>query len=76
MTGATPRAKGGAAFAAPSEHHPLWRPEAKVFGTYLTPYLQSLQPASDAGAAQTGGVIVEETLPGVGSDEAEALHAV
>jgi sulfide:quinone oxidoreductase len=72
MTGATPRAMGAAAGPAPAQHPPLWRPEAKVFGTYLTLYLQSLQPASDADAAQAGGMVVEEALPGVGSDEAQA----
>jgi sulfide:quinone oxidoreductase len=76
MTGATPRAMGAAAGAAPSEHRPLWRPEAKVFGTYLTPYLQSLQPATDAGAAHADGVIVEQTLPDVGSDESQTFHAL
>ena len=76
MTGATPRAMGAAAVAAPSGHRPLWRPEAKVFGTYLTPYLQSLAPAPEAGAAHTDGLIVEATLPEVGSDEAQAFHAL
>ena len=31
MTGATPRAMGAAAGPAPSEHRPLWRPEAKFY---------------------------------------------
>jgi sulfide:quinone oxidoreductase len=74
MTGATPRAMGAAAEAAPTAHPPLWRPEAKVFGTYLTPYLQSLQPALDADTAHADGVIVEEALPEVGSDAAQAFH--
>jgi sulfide:quinone oxidoreductase len=76
MTGATPRAVGAAAGPAPSEHPPLWRPEAKVFGTYLTPYLHSLQPAPDADGEQAGGLVVEEALPGVGSDEAQAFDAL
>jgi hypothetical protein len=67
---------GGAAGPAPPEHSPLWRPEAKVFGTYLTPYLQSLGQAPDAGGEQAVGVVVEEALPGVGSDAAQELHAL
>ncbi len=76
MTGAIPRAMGAAASPVPAEHPPLWRPEAKVFGTYLSPYLRSLQSAPDADGEHAGGVFVEETLPGVGSDEAQALYAL
>ena len=76
MTGATPRAMGAAAGAAPSEHPPIWRPEAKVFGAYLTPYLRGLQPAPDPDTEQAGGVVVDEDLPGVGSHEAQTFHAL
>ena len=76
MTGATPRAMGAAAGPARPEHAPFWRPEAKVYGTYLTPYLESLRGAPDADTAYDAGVVVEEALPAVGTDEAQALQAL
>jgi sulfide:quinone oxidoreductase len=75
MTGATPRRLGGASPTSPADDRPLWRPEAKVSGTYLTPYLERLEGAVDPGE-RGDAVVVQETLPGVESGEPEAFHAL
>jgi hypothetical protein len=75
MTGATPRRLGGASPSAPSDHRPFWRPEAKVSGKYLTPYLERLEVAVDPGET-AAGVVVQETLPGVESGEPGTFHAL
>lgn len=63
MTGATPRRLGGGLAESPSEHRPIWRPDGKVFGLYLTPYLEGLKETIVTEATPSG-VVVEETLPG------------
>lgn len=75
MTGATPRPLGRASATAPSRHRPLWRPETKVFGQYLTPYLHGLTNPPDTDESSTG-VVVEQTLPGPESNDSETLQAL
>jgi sulfide:quinone oxidoreductase len=75
MTGATPRRLGGASPSSLSDHRPIWRPEAKVSGKYLTPYLERLEVAVDPGETAEG-VVVQETLPGVDSGEPGTFHAL
>jgi sulfide:quinone oxidoreductase len=74
MTGAAPRGLGDAPQASPSEHRPVWRPETKVFGKYLTPYLHDPEQTDAAGDASQA-VIVEQPLPGPERGDTETLHA-
>jgi sulfide:quinone oxidoreductase len=66
MTGVAPRALGAHAEPRHTAGTPLWRPEDKVFGTYLTPYLTD-GSVSEPAPAQEGSVAFEETLPAPGS---------
>lgn len=76
MTGARPRALGKAeAPRVPSS--PLWEPEGKVHGRYLSPYLERAagHPGPDP-SAEDAGVVVEEVLPALDSDAAETFSAL
>jgi sulfide:quinone oxidoreductase len=75
MTGAAPRRLEGASPTSGSDDGPFWRPETKVFGKYLTPYLEGLEGSVDPGET-ADGLIVEETLPGVKSGEPKTFHAL
>jgi sulfide:quinone oxidoreductase len=76
MTGAAPRAIGSSD-APPSGSTPLWRPEGKISGRYLSPYLESR--AAARGAAPAGGdvapadqgVVVEQELPALDAGESD-----
>jgi sulfide:quinone oxidoreductase len=76
MTGAGPRAVGAGPSAAKTDHRPIWRPEDKVHGMYLTPYLHDLSPTIAPGDHPAEGVLVEETLPGTDSEETGSFHAL
>jgi len=76
MTGAAPRAVGSGTSSAETEHRPIWRPEDKVHGAYLTPYLHNLSPTIVPGGNPAEGVIVDETLPGTDAEEAGSFHAL
>ena len=75
MTGAAPRRLGGASPSSPADEGPFWRPEKKVSGKYLTPYLELREGSVDPGEL-ADGVVVEETLPGVESGKPETFHAL
>lgn len=74
MTGAAPRVLGGA--PAPRDvQQPIWHPEGKVLGRYLTPYLEGLE-GSPPRVEDGSGVPVEETLPGPEHGEERAFTAL
>ncbi|HZE05023.1 MAG TPA: FAD-dependent oxidoreductase [Solirubrobacteraceae bacterium] len=82
MTGGRPRSLGDTAAdtAAGAEsarggHAPLWRPEAKVFGAYLSPYLAAGgEPPVTAGTGD--GVAVDEDLPAPSGARTGSFHAL
>jgi sulfide:quinone oxidoreductase len=76
MTGAGPLPVGAEPSAAKIDHRPIWRPEDKVHGMYLTPYLHDLSPTIEPGDHPADSVFVEETLPGTDSDDAGSFHAL
>ena len=69
MTGGVPRRLGGGSPGAPPRRGPIWRPEDKVFGTYLTPYLHSRHAPAGHDESPTG-MVVERVLPGPDNGEA------
>jgi sulfide:quinone oxidoreductase len=71
MTGATPRGLGAPA----ADYRPIWRPDEKVFGRYLTPYLKGLRDVVDP-TEPAGGVVVEEALPRPEASGTETFHAL
>ena len=75
MTGGTPRALGPPSQRPPAADTPLWRPDDKVFGTYLTPYLRGAETSSAPPAAGPG-VLVEETLPAPDNGGAGTFNAL
>jgi sulfide:quinone oxidoreductase len=70
MTGAAPRPLGAVASTSPSAHRPMWRPTGKVFGKHLTGFLEELE-SSPRNEDDLSGVVIEETLPDPGSDQAD-----
>jgi len=77
MTGTRPRALGDAAGDAGDRPGPIWRPEGKVSGTYLTPYLAERYGAvADPGPKPSEGVLVEEVLPHADAGPEPAFSAL
>jgi sulfide:quinone oxidoreductase len=76
MTGGAPRVVGAGPSTTETDHRQIWRPEDKVHGTYLTPYLHNLSPTIEPGGHSADGVLVEEMLPGTDSEETESFHAL
>jgi sulfide:quinone oxidoreductase len=76
MTGGAPRPIGEGTLATAGERRrPIWRPDAKVLGQYLTPFLASLrEPAAPEDEA--AGVAVDEALPGPEHGEDVSFHAL
>jgi len=76
MTGEAPQPLGApAAGQSPAPGAPLWRPETKVFGTYLTPYLSGgevTEPVVDP----ADGVAVEEILPAPEAGDVDDFSAL
>ena len=74
MTGAQPRPLGAEAAEPARRQHPIWRPETKVWGKYLTPFLHDGQQPRDGDV--DGALPVDEILPEPEAAEAEGLHAL
>ena len=65
MTGAEPRPLGRAEATKPTHGAPMWLPTGKVFGVYLTPFLQSLEGVKVEAADDPppgSGVVVDQPL--------------
>jgi sulfide:quinone oxidoreductase len=75
MTGEAPRELGAHGERPRAAGTPLWRPETKVFGTYLTPYLTD-GSVSEPAPAREGDVAFEETLPAPGSADVGHFSAL
>ena len=76
MTGGAPRPIGEATPATPGERRvPIWQPDAKVLGQYLTPFLARLSEP-EAPEAAAAGVAVDEALPGPEHGEDISFHAL
>lgn len=65
MTGAEPRPLGRGEATRPSHAAPMWLPTGKVFGVYLTPFLESLEDVEVESADEPpagAGVVVDQPL--------------
>jgi sulfide:quinone oxidoreductase len=74
LTGSTPHALGS---QPPFNlaHRPMWRPEDKVYGRYLSPYLGLLdRDPIDPPPAEDGAMMVDQTLPAPAAPN--ELHAL
>ncbi|HET8979013.1 MAG TPA: hypothetical protein VFN87_12700 [Solirubrobacteraceae bacterium] len=82
MTGGRPRPLDRA--GAPSGdggRRPLWRPDAKVYGRHLSPYLArggepAAAPGAGEGPAVDEGVAVDEALPPLSGAREGSFHAL
>ncbi|MGZ4245079.1 MAG: FAD-dependent oxidoreductase [Solirubrobacteraceae bacterium] len=75
MTGEAPRELGPPSGRPRAAGTPLWRPEDKVFGTYLTPYLAG-DGATESPAEAGAGLAIEETLPAPGDGDVATFSAL
>jgi sulfide:quinone oxidoreductase len=74
LTGSTPRALGSQP-PFNQAHRPMWRPEDKVYGQYLSAYLGLLdREATDPAPAEDGAMMIDQTLPSEAA--ADELHAL
>jgi sulfide:quinone oxidoreductase len=74
LTGSTPRALGSQP-GFKLAHRPMWRPEDKVHGHYLSAYLGLLdREPTDPAPAEGDATMIDETLPGQAAPD--ELHAL